>query len=185
MPKRVEYFGLAAQMPPDELPTVRDVIRQAKYYQETLPGKSLGLSSNEIGMNKDLLLKWLVTTNLSVEPVMIEILKRWTEASEYFSPSRLISSKNLKDRVEYHLNMASKYEKGGGKGNVRQKYVKDSSSLFNILACKCKIQKCGLYSCEKTGSIPEPKCGPFEKFHYECTCGPDQSVPAHLVQFIW
>ena len=56
MPKRVEYFGLAAQMPPDELPTVRDVIRQAKYYQETLPGKSLGLSSNEIGMNKDLIL---------------------------------------------------------------------------------------------------------------------------------
>ena len=40
MPNRVEYFGSAAQMPPDELPTVRDVICQAKYYQETLPGKS-------------------------------------------------------------------------------------------------------------------------------------------------
>ena len=51
MPRRVEYFGTAAQLPPDELPTVGDVIRQAKYYQDTLPGRSLGLSSNEIGRN--------------------------------------------------------------------------------------------------------------------------------------
>ena len=127
----------------------------------------------------------LDTTILSVEPVIVEILKRWTEASEYFSPSRLISSKNIKDRVEYHLNRASQFEKGTGKANVREKYIKDSSSLFNILSCKCKILKCGLYHCEKTGSIPAPQCGAFEKFHYECTCGPDQSVPAHLVQFIW
>ena len=51
MPRRVEYFGVAAQLPPEELPTLSDVIRQAKYYQETLLVKSLGLSSNEIGRN--------------------------------------------------------------------------------------------------------------------------------------
>ena len=45
--------------------------------------------------------------------------------------SRLISSKNLKDCVEYHLNRASQFEKVGGKANVRGKYIKDSSSLFN------------------------------------------------------
>ena len=32
MPRRVEYFGAAAQLPPEELPTLSDVIRQAKYY---------------------------------------------------------------------------------------------------------------------------------------------------------
>ena len=51
MPRRVEYFGAAAQLPPEELPTLSDVIRQAKYYEETLLVKSLGLSSNEIGRN--------------------------------------------------------------------------------------------------------------------------------------
>ena len=71
-----------------------------------------------------------------MEPVIVEILKRWTEASEYFSPSRLISSTNLKDRVLYHLNKASQFEKGSGKANVREKYIKDSSSLFNILSGK-------------------------------------------------
>ena len=52
MPKRVDYFGSSAPLPPDELPTIRDIIRQAKYYQETLPGKSLGLSSYETGTSK-------------------------------------------------------------------------------------------------------------------------------------
>ena len=52
MPKSVDYFGSPAPLPPDELPTIRDIIRQAKYYQDTLPGKSLGLSSNETGTIK-------------------------------------------------------------------------------------------------------------------------------------
>ena len=50
-------------------------------------------------------INWVIChkLNLSVEPLVVEILKKWTEASEYFSPPRLITSKNLKDRVEYHL----------------------------------------------------------------------------------
>ena len=186
MPKSVDYFGSPAPLPPDELPTIRDIIRQAKYYQETLPGKSLGLSSNEIGASK-VEIKWVIChkLHLSVEPLVVEILKKWTEASEYFSPPRLITRKNIKDRIEYHLLQATRYEKGGGKAVARQKYVNDASSLFNILVCKCKILKCTVFHCEKTGSIPAPKCGALDKFHYECTCGPDKSVPAHLVQFIW
>ena len=49
MPKRVECFGAASQFPTDELPTVRDVILHAKYLQETLVGKSLGLTDDKIG----------------------------------------------------------------------------------------------------------------------------------------
>ena len=50
MPKRVEYFGGAKELHPEELPSIRDVICFAKSLQDSLPGKSLGLASNEIGI---------------------------------------------------------------------------------------------------------------------------------------
>ena len=51
MPKRVEYFGGAKELHPEELPSIRDVICFAKSLQDSLPGKSLGLASNEIGIS--------------------------------------------------------------------------------------------------------------------------------------
>ena len=52
MPKRVEYFGGAKELHPEELPSIRDVICFAKSLQDSLPGKSLGLASNEIGISQ-------------------------------------------------------------------------------------------------------------------------------------
>ena len=106
MPKRVDYFGSPAPLPPDELPTIRDIIRHPS--GQILSGNSLASHWGWVQMKQVRLkfeINWVIChkLNLSVEPLVVEILKKWTEASEYFSPPRLITSKNLKDRVEYHL----------------------------------------------------------------------------------
>ena len=92
--------------------------------------------------------------------------------------------KALDARVLHHLTMASKYEKGGGDKGTREKYILESKSLFNILVCRCKVLKCTQFHCEKTGTIPAPKCG-VKSLHYDCNCGPDKTIPGHLLEFIW
>ena len=185
MPARVECFGAAAQFPPDELPTVRDVILHAKYLQETLPGKSLGLTDLKIGELKIInAIIFLFSLKLSVEPIVTGVLGKWFLSSEFFSPPRLITFGAIKMKVTRILTMASKYEKQGGTKEAREKYVSESDSLLNILACKCQLQSCTLFHCEKTGGFPAPQCGVSE-FHYDCSCGPDKTIPSHLLKFVW
>ena len=51
MPKREEYFGTASELRADELPTIRDIIRYAKFLRDNHPGKSICITDPGIGIN--------------------------------------------------------------------------------------------------------------------------------------
>ena len=51
MPKREEYFGTASELQADELPTIRDIIRYAKFLRDNHQGKSICITDPGIGIN--------------------------------------------------------------------------------------------------------------------------------------
>ena len=121
----------------------------------------------------------------TVNTVVSAILAKWNSASDFFSPPMITERKTIYSRVLQLLTKSEKCELNRGvKQSERDKFIKKQHDLFNILTCKCPIQKCHMYQCEKTGDIPAPSCGPYVKIHYDCTCSPEKKIPFHLLDFI-
>ena len=79
-----------------------------------------------------------MTTFFSVYDVKKAVLEKWTSAGDIFSPTSklLISDKGIVSLLERTLNSATDCMLGRGKKAHRDRFLRNSGNLFNILYCK-------------------------------------------------
>ena len=89
-------------------------------------------------MKRDIILSWTSITFISVYDVKKALQDKWSSAGDLFSPSSnlLLNDKAIVSYLERTLNSASDGILGRGNKANREKFLKNSGNLFNILRCK-------------------------------------------------
>ena len=124
----VKFLGPSADLPPADLPTLRDVLKQCQLLRERHVGPSYNYELSDMASD--------------VLPLIIAI---WNRANAKLSqPPVRVSDQALKDRIKAKWTILSKIAGKNGKVNAkeRQRFTSDLDKLFNILVCSCSFTNC-------------------------------------------
>ena len=135
MPARFDVFGSPGVLEDDELPSISETIRFARYLQDN-KGKCVSL--NSLGKRLKDIFCCNIWTRLSADEVKTAILEKWRSAGDLFSPSSplLMSDKAIMVLLTRTFTSATECIQERGNKDKRDQFLLRSGGLLNILKCK-------------------------------------------------
>ena len=152
------YLGAGKELPPSQLPTLRDLLRYGLYLKEV--------------SNKD---RRNYTTDNLITDIMPALLAQWGKANAQLVHPVLIAERTIHLKLKACWENAFKLSTGQGKLKDKEKLSLQLDKLFDILRCHCPINLCVEIGCSLTCK---------QEAHITCNCKREEKIPVLELRFI-
>ena len=153
------YLGVGQELPLNQLPTLRDLLRYGIYLREVSHVDKLFYPIDTL-----------------VEDMMLALMAQWTKANAQLKHPILVHPDTIRKRLKTSWENAFKLSTGRGKLKEREKLALQLDKLFDILYCHCPIYLCSEFECDPDDCKKD--C------HIKCKCKMWEKIPVLELRFI-